>query len=124
MANILQKFFRPEYQWRLLDIVEQYEITESFHKYDTQHMTPCGHPVFGTGSERKYSITTGDTFVLATRKYDSTYRHPISVRLYVQRKRTDGDKRISEHSEENTAFAYKIYGQMRDKYIGERQFTW
>lgn len=124
MANFFQKFFRPEYQWRLLDMVEKYDIKEEFHSFNTEHMTPCGHPIWGKGSTRKYFITTGDTYVIATREYDSTLKEPISVRLYVQRKRTDGDKRISEHSEENTAFAYKIYGQMRDKYIGERQFTW
>lgn len=124
MANFFQKLVRPEYQWRLLDMVEKYDIKEEFHSFNTDHITPCGHPVWGKGSTRKYFITTDDTYVIATRKYDSTLKEPISVRLYVKRERKDGDKRVSEHTEEDTSFAYKMYERMRDKYFAEREFTW
>lgn len=124
MANLFQKIFRPEYQWRLMDMVQEYDISESFRSFNTDHITPCGHMVFGKGSTRKYSMHNNNTYVCATRDYDSTLNKPISVRLYVKRERTDGDKRTSEHTEENTEFAYKIYAMMRDKYITEREFGW
>ena len=124
MANIFQKIFRPEYQWRLMDMVQKYDISKSFRNFNTSHITPCGHMVFGEGSTMKYSMHNNNTYVCATRDYDSTLKEPISVRLYVQRERPDGDKRTSEHTEQNTAFAYKMYALMRDKYITEREFTW
>lgn len=124
MANFLQRIFRPEYQWRLLDMVNKYDVKEEFNSFNTDHITPCGHPVFGKGSTRKYFITADDTYVIATREYDSAFAKPISVSLYVKRERKDGDKRASEHREKDTAFAYKMYGLMRDKYIAEREFTW
>ena len=97
---------------------------EEFNSFDTDHIAPCGHPVWGKGSTRRYFITADDTYIIATRKYDSAYAKPISVSLYVKRERKDGDKRASEHREKDTAFAYKMYGLMRDKYIAEREFTW
>ena len=124
MANIFQKIFRQEYQWRLMDMVEEYDIKEELHSFNTEHITPCGHPVFGRGSKRIYSIAAGDTFIMATRNYDSTFNCPISVSLYVRRNRQGEDKRASEHTEKNTKFAYKMYGLMRDKYIAEREFGW
>ena len=124
MANIIQKIFRPEYQWRLLDMVETYDIKEDFRQFDTNHITPCGHQVFGKGSTREYVITTDDTYVITRRNYDSTFAKPISVELYVHRTRQDGDKRVSEHREKDTEFAYKMYNKMRDKYITEREFSW
>ena len=124
MANLFQKIFRPEYQWRLMDMVQEYDISESFRSYDTDHRIPCGRMVFGKGSTRQYSMHNNNTYVCATRAYDSTLKEPISVRLYVKRERTDGDKRTSEYREENTAFAHKIYAMMRDKYFAEREFGW
>ena len=124
MANFLQKLFRPEYQWRLLDMVEEYDVKEEFHSFNTNHIAPCGNPVFGKGEKRIYSISTDDTFIATTRDYDSTYKEPSSIHLYVRRTRKDGDKRASEHTERNTLFAYKMYEKMRDKYISEREFSW
>ncbi len=124
MANFFQKLFRPEYQWRLLDMVNEYDIKEEFCEFNTDHITPCGHPIWGKGSTRKYFITTDDTYVIARRKCDTAYKRPISVELYVKRVHQDGDKRTSEHREENTKFAYEMYKKMRDKYIAEREFTW
>lgn len=124
MANIFQKIFRPEYQWRLMDMVEKYDIKEEFRDFNTDHITPCGHRVFGRGSKRTYSIAADDTFIMATRNYDSAYANPISVSLYVRRNRNSEDKRTSEHTEKDTNFAYKMYGLMRDKYIAEREFGW
>ena len=124
MANIFQKIFRPEYQWQLMDLVKECDIKEEFCSFDTDHITPCGHPVFGKGSTQKYSLHTEDTYMVATRYCDTALSHPISVSLYVHRKRKNGDKRNSEHREKDTEFAYKMYALMRDKYITEREFTW
>lgn len=124
MANIFQKIFRPEYQWRLMDLVKERDIKEEFRSFNTYHITPCGHPVFGEGSTRKYSFQTEDTYVVTTRNCDTAFKQPISISLYVHRRRKHGDKHVSEHSEKDTEFAYKMYALMRDKYITEREFTW
>ncbi len=124
MANIFQKIFRPEYQWRILDMIDKYDIKEEVRTFNTDHITPCGHPVFGEGSTRQYSINAEEASIIATRNYDSTLAHPISVDLYVRRERKDGDKRERVHTETDTEFAYKAYNKMLNKYMREREFTW
>lgn len=130
MANFLQKLFRPEYQWQLLDMVKSHDIEYIKTQRDTWLNLPHARPISGTIYSQTYIIKTQDTLVSVqeytntTNPYKIPARPAIEYTLRVERYRQPGDKRTYKHEETDTNFAYKMFKKMQNKYLSEREFSW
>ena len=130
MANFLQKLFRPEYQWQLLDMVKSYDIEYIKTQRDTLLHLPNALPISGTIYSQTYIIKTQDTCVWVQEYTDTTNPYKIPARpaiayaLRVERYRQPGDKRTGKHEETDTKFTYKMFKKMQNKYLSEREFNW